>query len=62
MEDMEKRHKNFLLSEELKLLHAFMMHFERAFAWADSERGRFREDFFPPVVMAVLPEPVAAGR
>ena len=32
-----------------------MMLHEDGFAWNDSERGHFREDFFPPVEMPVVP-------
>lgn len=39
---------DFLLPEERRLLHYFMMLHNEAFAWDDSERGKFREDFFPP--------------
>ena len=44
----------FLWPEEKKLLHHLMMEQNQAFAWDDSERGRFREDFFPPVVMPTI--------
>ena len=33
----------------------FMMEQNLGFAWEDSERGRFREDFFPPIEMPVIP-------
>ena len=46
---------NFLLPEERKLMHHFMMEQNMGFAWDDSERGRFREDFFPPVEIPVIP-------
>ncbi|KAF8996566.1 hypothetical protein BDZ89DRAFT_1096646 [Hymenopellis radicata] len=44
---------DFLWPEERKLMHHFMMLQEGGFAWDESEKGRFREDFFPPVEMAV---------
>lgn len=47
--------EEFLWPEERKLLHHFMMVQEKAFAWNDEERGKFREDFFPPVEMPVVP-------
>lgn len=47
--------EDFLLPEERKLMHHFMMEQELGFAWDDSERGSFREDFFPPVDMPVIP-------
>jgi hypothetical protein len=46
---------NFLLPEERKLVHHFMMLQSYGFAWEDSERGRFREDFFPPIDIPVVP-------
>ena len=47
--------ENFLLPEERKLMHHFMMMQDKGFAWDDTERGRFREDFFPPIDMPVVP-------
>ena len=46
---------NFLWPEERKLAHHFMMLQNQGFAWDNSERGRFREDFFPPVDIPVAP-------
>ena len=40
---------------ERDLLHHLMMLQEAGFAWEDKERGHFREDFFPPVDMPVVP-------
>ena len=51
----DKNHEGFLLAEERKLLHHFMMQHQDAFAWNDTERGHFREDFFPPIVIPVVP-------
>lgn len=53
---MDKIHEEgFLLPEERKLVHHFMMLQNFGFAWDDSERGRFREDFFPPIDIPVIP-------
>jgi hypothetical protein len=46
---------DFLLPEERKLMHHFMMLQSYGFAWDDTERGRFREDFFPPIDIPVVP-------
>jgi hypothetical protein len=46
---------DFLLPEERKLMHHFMMTFENGFAWDKSQKGSFRQDFFPPVKMPVIP-------
>ena len=55
-EMMDKVHdKDFLLPEERKLMHHFMMEQNLGFAWDDSERGSFREDFFPPIDIPVIP-------
>ena len=56
MEKIENVHKgDFLLPEEKMLMHHFMMEQNQGFAWDDSERGRFREDFFPPIDIPVVP-------
>jgi hypothetical protein len=54
MEQFTELHQDFLLPEEMKLLHQLMMNQERTFAWDATERGRFRTDFFPPVEMPVV--------
>ena len=55
-EKIDKVHKeDFLLPEERKLAHHFMMLQNQGFAWDDTERGRFREDFFPPIDIPVVP-------
>lgn len=46
---------DFLWPEERKLMHWFMCAHESAFAWNDAERGKFREDFYPPVDFPVVP-------
>ena len=52
---LDKVHEgSFLLPEERKLVHHLVMEQNRAFAWDDTERGRFREDFFPPVVIPTI--------
>ena len=51
----DKNNAGFLLPEERKLLHHFMMLHQDMFMWNDSERGHFREDFFPLVDIPVVP-------
>lgn len=51
----DKANPGFLWPAERDLLHHFMMLHQDGFAWNDSERGHFREDFFPPVEMPVIP-------
>jgi len=54
-EALDLVHKgDFLWPEERKLFHHLMMEQDQAFAWDDTERGRFREDFFPPVVIPTV--------
>jgi len=55
-EHMDKVHgQDFLSPEELKLVHHLIAEQNEAFAWDDSEHGSFREDFFPPVQIPVIP-------
>ena len=50
----DKLNPGFLLPAERDLMHYFMMAHEDGFAWETSERGHFREDFFPPVDIPVI--------
>ena len=52
MEDFDKAHPDFWWPEERKLMHHLMAEQNEAFAWVESERGKLREDFFPPVKIA----------
>ena len=54
MEQFTDLHQDFLLEEEMKLLHQLMINQESTFAWDATERGRFRTDFFSPVDMPVV--------
>jgi hypothetical protein len=54
-EAMDKVHGgDFLLPEERKLVHHLIAEQNQAFAWEDEERGKFREDFFPPIVIPTI--------
>ena len=46
---------DFLWPSERNLMHQFMMLHQDGFAWNDSQRGHFREDFFPPVEIPTVP-------
>lgn len=46
---------DFLWPDERGLLHQLIMQQNNAFVWNDEERGQFREDFFPPVVIPTIP-------
>jgi hypothetical protein len=53
---IDKAHsEDFLWPVERDLMHHFMSLHENGFAWNDTERGHFREDFFPPVEMPTVP-------
>src|SRR6266850_1763091 len=55
-EAVDKQHKgNFLWDEERKLMHHFMSVQNEAFAWDDTERGKFKEEYFPPVEIPIVP-------
>ena len=54
-DELDKSHPGFLQPAERDLLHHFMMLHQDAFAWNDTERGHFREDFFPPIDIPVVP-------
>ena len=52
---IDKKHPgDFLWPEERKLMHHLMMLQNEAFAWDDTERGSFKEEFYPPVVIPVI--------
>ncbi|KAJ8582377.1 hypothetical protein M405DRAFT_689372, partial [Rhizopogon salebrosus TDB-379] len=44
----------FLWPEEQKLAAHVLMNNELALAWDESEKGRFRDDYFPPVVIPTI--------
>ena len=41
--------EEFLWPEEGKLMHWLVAEQNEAFAWDDMERGKFKEEFFPPI-------------
>ena len=52
---LQTRHGDFLLPEEMKLLHHLMSLQNEAFAWSDLERGSFKTEYFPPVEIPIIP-------
>jgi len=46
--------RDFLLPEECKLMHHFMMLFECSFAWNETQKGSFHQDFFPLIKIPVI--------
>jgi len=45
---------DFLLPEECKLMHHFMMVFEHGFIWDEFQKGNFRQDFFPLIKIPII--------
>jgi hypothetical protein len=55
MEAMDQAHEgDFLLPEEHKLLHHLMMEQNKAFVWDETEKGHFKEVYFPPIKIPVI--------
>jgi hypothetical protein len=53
---VDKNHPgDFLWPQERELMHHFIRSHPKGFAFDDSERGRFRSDFFPPVEIPTVP-------
>lgn len=49
-EKMDAAHSgDFLTPDERKLMHWMISEHNEAFAWDDTERGKFKEEFFPPI-------------
>lgn len=52
--EFRKRHNTgFLTEQELDLIDELMCKQNKAFAWTDEEGGQFKEEYFPPVKIAV---------
>ncbi len=52
---IEENHPgDFLWPDEWKLIHHFMILQESRFTWDESQKGKFRKDFFPPVTIPVI--------
>ncbi|KAJ3473343.1 hypothetical protein NLI96_g13043 [Meripilus lineatus] len=45
---------DFLSPAEFDLMDDFMVKHDTAFAWDDSEKGRFKPEYFPPIDFAVV--------
>ena len=43
-----------LWEEVVKLVFDLLKRKERALAWCKAEKGRFQEEYFPPVVMPII--------
>ncbi|KAJ3474731.1 hypothetical protein NLI96_g12289 [Meripilus lineatus] len=54
-EQLHRDHgSEFLNPAEFDLMDDFMVKHDTAFAWDDSEKGRFKPEYFPPVDFAVV--------
>ena len=53
MEELGLMENDFLWEEEKKIAAMVLMNNEMGLAWAEMEKGRFREDYFSPVVFSV---------
>jgi len=53
-EMMAVNKNGFLWSEEEKLVHHMILIHETAFAWDETEKGKFSEDYFDPVVIPTV--------
>ena len=54
-EKLDRAHSlGFLWSEERKLMHWLVAEQNEAFAWDNTEWGKFKEEFFPPVEIPIV--------
>jgi len=54
-EKLDMRHmSSFLWLEERKLMHWVIAEQNQAFAWEDSERGKFKEEYFPLIEILMV--------
>ena len=54
-EQMNQVHdKGFLLPDELRIIHDLVNNQNEAFAWEDTERGRFKQEFFPDIEIPII--------
>lgn len=54
MDDLGVFKNDFLWPEECKLAAQVLSNNELALAWDESEKGRFRDDYFPPVIIPTI--------
>ena len=53
-EALKLAENGFLWDEEIKLAFEVLKNNEEALAWDDSEKGRFRDDYFDPIVIPTI--------
>lgn len=54
MKAMSENKDNFLWEDEVKLVNYIVKVHESAFAWDETEKGRFSNEYFPPVVIPTV--------
>jgi hypothetical protein len=54
MDELSIFSNEFLWPEERKLAAHILVNNELALAWDESEKGRFRDDYFPPVIIPTI--------
>ena len=54
LDELQLNRDNFLWPEELKLVQHILKVNERALAWTDAEKGRFKDEYFAPVKIPVI--------
>ncbi|KAG2066411.1 hypothetical protein BDR04DRAFT_1130025 [Suillus decipiens] len=54
MKDLGVFQNSFLWPEEQKLVAHILSLNELALAWDETEKGRFRNDYFPPVIIPTI--------
>ncbi|KAG2341766.1 hypothetical protein BDR05DRAFT_848809, partial [Suillus weaverae] len=54
MDELGVFKNDFLLPEEQKLAAHILKNNELALAWDETEKGRFRDDYFPPVIIPTI--------
>ncbi|KAG2072450.1 hypothetical protein BDR04DRAFT_971323, partial [Suillus decipiens] len=54
MDELGIFQNSFLWPEEWKLTVQILTNNEPALAWDESEKGRFRDDYFPPIIIPTI--------
>ncbi|EJD32950.1 hypothetical protein AURDEDRAFT_34571, partial [Auricularia subglabra TFB-10046 SS5] len=62
MDNFDIGHDDFLWPEEVKLMQYVVEKHQTVFAWTESERRRFKTDYFPPIRYPVVPHEPWADR
>ena len=52
--DLALNEDGFLTEDEVRLIEWLIVRHERAFAWDESEKGHFKDEYFPPVLIPTI--------